>query len=71
MLVHASVMDDTLSVVPIAKPRRGRGSRAKCSCCGHRVTHRLFAAGVCMGWAGCEMYVWRCKRAIERQRGHR
>ncbi len=69
MLAHASVMEDALSVMPIPEPRRGRGARAKCGCCGRRVTHRLFANGICMGWAGCEMYVWRCKRSLERKRG--
>lgn len=67
MLIRASVMEDKLSVMP--RQRIGRGARAKCSCCGRRATHHLFANGICMGWAGCEMYVWRVKRALERKRG--
>ena len=66
---HASVMEHALAVVQIPEPRRGRGARAKCECCKRRVTHQLFANGICMGFAGCEVYAWRCKRALERKRG--
>jgi hypothetical protein len=70
-MTHASVHDHSLEVRRIPEPRRGRGSRATCGCCGSIVTHELFANGVNMGWAGCEMEVWRSRRTLERQRGFR
>ncbi len=70
-LKSASVMDDALAVVAIVGPRRGRGSRQKCKCCKKLVTHQLFANGMCMGLAGCELQVWKDKRAIEKKRGFR
>lgn len=71
MLKHASIEEHALQVVPIPEPRRGRGSRAKCKCCGKRTTHHLLANGICMGWNGCEVQVWRYKRALEKRRGFR
>ena len=68
-LISTSIMEDALSVVPISYPRKGRGARHKCRCCGGKETHQLFAGRVCMGFAGCEMSVWRSKREIEKRRG--
>lgn len=70
-MMTANVATDYLEVVAIPQPRKGRGARSKCSCCGKLETHHLFANGICMGWAGCEMYVWRQKRQIEKLRGFR
>jgi len=64
MLRSASIATDYLEVRPIPQPRKGRGSRRKCKCCGKIETHQLFANGMCMGFAGCEVSVWRSKRMI-------
>ena len=65
------VMQDALAVVLIPQPRKGRGARAKCKCCGKKQTHHLFANGICMGFEGCEVSVWRCKRNFEQKRGYK
>lgn len=67
-MIVASVATDTLQVLP-TNSTTGRGSRARCRCCGSRAAFELFANGVCMGFAGCELYVWRWKRKFEAERG--